>query len=75
VDLDKVDSIVFGSNSMEEPRRRAGDAAVVLANHDRLTVDISSLDAAELKGHMDCTGLVTLKRSTIRSMKFHIYEE
>jgi len=59
---------------MEEPRRRAGDIRVVLANQDRLTVDMKSLDASELKGETDAAGEVSIKRSAILRMRFHLYE-
>ncbi len=74
VDLTNAGFIEFGSQSMEEPRRRAGDIRVVLANQDRLTVDMKSLDASELKGETDAAGEVSIKRSAILRMRFHLYE-
>ncbi|MFC1672375.1 hypothetical protein ACFL01_04500, partial [Planctomycetota bacterium] len=74
VELENAGFIEFGKKSMEEPRKRAGDARIVLTNHDRLTVDIKSIDAGELKGYMDSTGDIAIKRSAILRMKFHLYD-
>ncbi len=74
LDLPNVASIRFSGSEMEQPRRRAGDALVVLASHDRMTVEIGSLDADTLKGYMDCAGEITLLRPALRGIRFHIYD-
>ena len=75
VDLKKVNSVEFNGERIEEPRRRAGDAAVVLTNHDRLTIELGSLDEAVVKGRMDCAGEITVKREAVHGIKFHIYDK
>jgi hypothetical protein len=37
-------------------------------------VDIKSIDAGELKGHMDTAGDISIKRSAVLRMKFHLYD-